>query len=338
MADRKLPSPNDRSPWPHVWAWLLVCTTFPLIWIGGFVTTTDAGMAFRDWLTSDGYFMPFYPWLSSAGDKFIEHGHRLLGMTAGILSIILVLVTWRTESRAWVRKFSLVLLAGVVLQGFIGGMRIVLDQRTLALVHGCTGPLYFGLTVAMVVFTSQWWRDASITQPTIKSQKAMRLAVLCTVLAYLQLVVGAVVRHSPHITSEVAASLFQAAVYFHLLLALMIVGHVLLIGLALLPLEHANLGKHWSTTIGRGTGNTWAGNLAREVRCSSMGRLATGRSVVCKQRGRPAAKRNHHQPRGRGVFDLGSLSGDCDSPGPVDRRLATKSPLPSPTSSLEAAL
>ena len=37
------------------------------------------------------------------------------------------------------------------------------------------------------------------------------------------------VRHSPHLTSVVAAGLFQAAVYFHLLLALLIVGHVLLL-------------------------------------------------------------------------------------------------------------
>jgi len=72
-------NPGNYSPWPHRCAWLLVCATFPLIWVGGLVTTTDAGMAFRDWITSDGYFMPFYPWLSSAGDKFVEHGHRLLG-------------------------------------------------------------------------------------------------------------------------------------------------------------------------------------------------------------------------------------------------------------------
>ena len=38
-------------------------------------------------------------------------------------------------------------------------MRVVLDERTLALVHGCTGPLFFCLSVAMVVFTSQWWQQ-----------------------------------------------------------------------------------------------------------------------------------------------------------------------------------
>lgn len=184
-------------------------------------------MAFQDWLTSDGHWMPIYPWLSSAGDKFVEHGHRLLGMLAGILSIALVAITWRTEQRSWVRKFSLVIFAGVVLQGVLGGMRILLDERTLALLHGCTGPLFFSLCVAMVVFTSKWWKEAGSVKPQTQIRPAMRLAVLCAALAYLQLVVGAVVRHSPHITSQIAATLFQVAVYFHILLAVLLVGHIL---------------------------------------------------------------------------------------------------------------
>ena len=81
------PVTKHGSTWPNRIAWLLVCATFPLIWVGGLVTTTDSGMAFRDWLTSDGTFFLFYDWLSSAGEKFIEHGHRLLGAATGFLAI-----------------------------------------------------------------------------------------------------------------------------------------------------------------------------------------------------------------------------------------------------------
>jgi len=229
------------SPWPNRMAWLLVCATFPLIWAGGLVTTTDSGMAFRDWLTSDGTFFLFYDWLSSAGDKFIEHGHRLLGAATGFLAIGLVIVTVLTETRSWVKKFSFVILAAVILQGLLGGARVVFDARTLALVHGCTGPLFFTLTVAMVVVTSRWWLDApnpSSLPPSILpttrgadtgARKTFRLALLCAFLAYAQLVVGAVVRHSPHWTAQWTATLFQTAVYFHLFLALLITGHVLLL-------------------------------------------------------------------------------------------------------------
>ena len=85
------------SAWPHRWAWLLACATFPLIWVGGLVTTTDAGMAFRDWMTSDGTFFLFYDWLSSAGDKFVEHGHRLLGALVGAI----VSAWWAPAGGPW---------------------------------------------------------------------------------------------------------------------------------------------------------------------------------------------------------------------------------------------
>lgn len=189
-------------------------------------------MAFRDWLTSDGYLMPFYPWLHATGDKFIEHGHRLLGMTVGLLAIGLVGITWMKDSRHWVRMFSLAILAGVILQGVLGGMRVVFDERTLALVHGCTGPLFFAMCVAMVVVTSPPPLAGLAICP--QQTKFLRLAVLTTILAYLQLVAGAVVRHSPHLIGQSASAIFQAAVYLHVLLAIAIVVHgVLLLGQAI---------------------------------------------------------------------------------------------------------
>ena len=97
-------TPSTSSRWPHRWAWLLACATFPLVWWGGFVTATGSGMAFKDWLTSDGVFMPLYPWLSSAGDKFIEHGHRLLGMLSGLLTIGLLISLYVAEPRRWVQR------------------------------------------------------------------------------------------------------------------------------------------------------------------------------------------------------------------------------------------
>lgn len=229
--DLPLPPANSRN-WPHVWAWLLACATFTLIVAGGVVTTTDSGMAFRDWLTSDGTFFLVYNWFASEGDKFIEHGHRLLGALTGLISIALVVVTYLYEKRSWVKKFSWLLLAGVILQGILGGARVVFDERTFALIHGCTGPLFFALTVAMVVVTSRWWRETIPIETAAKAalpQKTFRLSVVLASLVYAQLVVGAVVRHSPSITSTIAVTLFRVAVYFHIFLAVMILIHVVLL-------------------------------------------------------------------------------------------------------------
>ncbi len=65
---------------------LLVCATFPLIWIGGLVTTYDAGMAVPDWPNTYGYNLFLYPWqtwVSGPWNLFIEHGHRLFGAVVG---------------------------------------------------------------------------------------------------------------------------------------------------------------------------------------------------------------------------------------------------------------
>jgi hypothetical protein len=53
------------------------------------------------------------------------------------------------------------------------------------------------------------------------------LAVLTAALAWLQLVLGAIVRHSPHLLSESAATIFRVAVYAHLIAALLVVIQVL---------------------------------------------------------------------------------------------------------------
>src|ERR1051326_8624152 len=79
---------TESSRWPHGLAIVLCCATFPLVWVGGLVTSYKAGMAFPDWPTSDGYFLFFYPWLDwlrGPWDLFVEHGHRLLASLVGLL-------------------------------------------------------------------------------------------------------------------------------------------------------------------------------------------------------------------------------------------------------------
>ena len=86
MTDQRRQS--RRSPWPHRWAVVLACATFPLVWVGGLVTTTDAGMAVPDWPNTYGYNLFLYPWqtwLAGPWDLFVEHGHRLLGAAVGLL-------------------------------------------------------------------------------------------------------------------------------------------------------------------------------------------------------------------------------------------------------------
>lgn len=185
---------TTASPWPHCWAWLLCCTTFPLVWVGGLITTTDAGMAVPDWPGTYGYNLFLYPWqtwLFGPWDLFIEHGHRLLASLVGLLTIGLVVVVWRNDRRPWLRKLAIAALLLVILQGVLGGLRVVMNARHLALLHGSTGPLFFGLTAAIVVLTGRGQTSSA------KPASGGWVAWLLPLTVYCQLVLGATLRHTP---------------------------------------------------------------------------------------------------------------------------------------------
>src|SRR4051794_14629768 len=184
---------NDRtSARPHYCAVALACATFPLVWVGGLVTTTDAGMAVPDWPNTYGYNLFLYPWqtwLAGPWDLFVEHGHRMLAASVGLITVFLLVVLMRFDHRTWVRGVGLAALCLVIFQGALGGMRVLLDERTLAMLHGMTGPLFFGVTVALAVITSQaWMRGAGGESDAMNwSTRPIRLlATVTAVLAYLQ--------------------------------------------------------------------------------------------------------------------------------------------------------
>jgi heme a synthase len=220
---------SKSSPWPHRWAVVLACATFPLLWVGGLVTTTDAGMAVPDWPSTYGYNLFVYPWqtwLAGPWDVFVEHGHRLLGATVGLITIGLLATLWRNEPRAWVRWLGVAAFVLVVFQGVLGGMRVVLDERTLAMLHGCTGPVFFALCVALVCVTSQSWMDAGSIKLPARYGPIRSLAVVTCILVYLQIVLGAVLRHVP-VATEPAT--FAMAVRFHLFLAAILSLHIMIL-------------------------------------------------------------------------------------------------------------
>jgi cytochrome c oxidase assembly protein subunit 15 len=215
------------SPWPHRLTVVLALVTFPLIWVGGLVTTYDAGMAVPDWPETYGYNLLRYPWqtwLAGPWDLFIEHGHRLLGAAAGLLAIALVVVVLLTDRRRWLVAMSVGALALVIVQGVLGGARVVFDARLVAMVHGCVGPIFFAYLAALTAATCRWWQAASKIECD-GSARFVRAAWFNVGLAYVQLVLGAIIRHIPLIA---APGVFRAAVVLHLIVAAALAVHVLI--------------------------------------------------------------------------------------------------------------
>lgn len=234
----------------HRLAVLAVCLVWPLIWVGGLVTTYDAGMAVPDWPATYGYNLFLYPyktWLLGPFDLFIEHGHRLLGAVVGFVAIGILIAALRTEPRRWVRWLSAGLLVAVILQGMLGGFRVLLGDRTFAMIHGCFGPAFFALCVVAAVVTGRFWWDIQSPRSTsddsdqspngagggmrVPGKGLIVLTGLLVATAYLQLVLGAQLRH---LQPNTRPSWFTMMVAMHLMTA---VGLWLLTGLAWIRLR-----------------------------------------------------------------------------------------------------
>ncbi|MEM8733179.1 MAG: COX15/CtaA family protein [Planctomycetota bacterium] len=222
----------------HLLACGLTFVVFFLIWVGGLVTTYDAGMAVPDWPGTYGWNMFAYPastWLFGPFDLLVEHGHRLLASLSGLISIFLVIAAYRWEQRVWFRRWCVFILLAVIAQGVLGGARVLFDERTFAMIHGCTGPLFFAIATATAVMCSRWWRtwpgaasasagqvlnDAEDGEAAVGQKATGRgvrwLATALVVLSYTQLVIGAQLRH---VTGAVPHKLFKGFVHLHLGLA-----------------------------------------------------------------------------------------------------------------------
>ncbi|HLL89733.1 MAG TPA: COX15/CtaA family protein, partial [Tepidisphaeraceae bacterium] len=236
--------------------WLAIATTaatFPLIWMGGLVTSHGAGMSVPDWPNSYGYNMFLFPPSQWVGGIFYEHTHRLLGTLVGLFATLFFLNAWgwgahprarrqllaigggflaatvatalvvatrklhlpelfgfaafvligsalcrRPEPRRWVRWVATALLVGVIFQGVLGGLRVVMVDLDLAIVHACFAQAFFCFAAFAAVVTSRWWHAAPTPRAAPEAAAGRRLAglaVLGVVTIYAQLIVGAIQRH-----------------------------------------------------------------------------------------------------------------------------------------------
>jgi cytochrome c oxidase assembly protein subunit 15 len=183
--------------------------TLFLLFVGGLVTTTNSGDSVPDWWFLPLSFGKLLP--PMVGEVFYEHGHRLVAASVGLLTIAVSLALWRTDARPWVRKLGVAAVALVCAQGILGGLRVhhVWDPRGIAIVHACTAQAFFGLVVALATFTSRAWRT---DPPEFAPSPLPHLAFLAAAATYVQIILGAVRRHTGWGTTVHMTFAFVAAV------------------------------------------------------------------------------------------------------------------------------
>lgn len=183
-------------PWLNRFAWLTCVATLLLICSGGMVTSKNVGLAVPDWPTTFGYNMFLFPVSKWVGGILFEHTHRLMGSLVGFLTIILAVWLWLSEHRRRVRNLGVIALVGVILQGILGGLRVTMMKDEIGIFHACVAQAFFGLLVVIAVVTTNFWqamdRRASVSDA---NPRMVQLAMAITIAIYLQLALGATMRH-----------------------------------------------------------------------------------------------------------------------------------------------
>jgi cytochrome c oxidase assembly protein subunit 15 len=184
----------------HRLAVVTTVATGVLILFGGLVTNTGAGLAVPDWPSTFGHNMFLFPWSGMVGGVFYEHTHRLLGALVGLLTLALAAVLWPRGGR--LRLLGAVAVVAVCVQGLLGGLRVVLLQDTLAIVHGSLAQAFFALVVALALLTSR----RMAVPPTGIEPGLRALAVTGAGLVYLQIVFGALLTHAGRLDLHLAGA------------------------------------------------------------------------------------------------------------------------------------
>ncbi len=180
----------------------MVLATFLLIVAGGLVTSTGSGLSVPDWPLSYGQAFP--PMIG--GIRF-EHSHRMIAGVVGLMTFVMAALLFKYEKRVWIKNLGFLAVAAILLQAGLGGLTVIYLLPTwISVIHACLAQTFFCLVLSIAYATSDEWQneaslirdDSGVSFPPeadpLRAEK--RLACITVVFIYIQLVVGAVVRHA----------------------------------------------------------------------------------------------------------------------------------------------
>lgn len=170
--------------------------TLFLIFAGALVKSHEAGLSVPDWPTTYGHQMFAFPLSQMVGGIFYEHGHRLAATAVGFLMLILAAWIGMAEKRDWVRKIGYAALGLVILQGLLGGITVLYFlPPAVSIVHGILAQTFFILTI-ILAYCFSIERNQRHKTIEVYSHPLKKSALITGGLVYLQLILGALMRHN----------------------------------------------------------------------------------------------------------------------------------------------
>ncbi|MFI5119403.1 MAG: heme A synthase [Thermoanaerobaculia bacterium] len=192
---------------------------FLLLVAGALVTSTGSGLAVPDWPLSYGKVMP-----PMVGGILYEHGHRLVAAAVSTLvGLELGALLFFLEGKKAVKVLAAGAFGAILLQALLGGLTVILLlPPAVSSAHAALAEIVFALTAVVALMCSNTWNDLTARPATTheaanaaprpsslpleeispssshvsKLEQAFRATIFATAAIYIQIVLGAVMRHT----------------------------------------------------------------------------------------------------------------------------------------------
>jgi heme A synthase len=174
----------------HRFALLVAVSAFLLVIAGSLVTTTGSALAVPDWPLAFGQAFP-----RMEGGVLYEHGHRMIAGVVVILVLALEVWTELEERRPAVRWLARAMAFSILVQALLGGLTVLLRLPVaISVSHAAVAELLFAMTVVMADMTAS--RESRVASRDSDAGSARGLSRITVVAVFLQILLGAVVRHT----------------------------------------------------------------------------------------------------------------------------------------------
>jgi heme a synthase len=163
-----------------------------LILLGALVKSHDAGLSVPDWPGSYGYNMFLFPPALWIDGIFYEHTHRLLASFVGFLTIVLAISIYKYSNDKRLIYAGWLALIIVIFQGLLGGLTVIYGLPAfVSIMHGVIAQTFFLISIYI------WFNihKSSVNIVTTTYSKLTFLSVCSILVLYIQLILGAIVRH-----------------------------------------------------------------------------------------------------------------------------------------------